>query len=379
MIRNQEIAIDSGAIFLSQTVSIIMPAYNAEKYIAESIRSVLAQSYSNWELIVINDGSTDKTEEIVRAYASDDRIKYILQRNGGQGKARNKGIKSSTGTLIAFLDSDDLWAENKLELQVRALNEMGVDLVFSDGFFFTGTDSSNERCKFSENYGRFARFGKFSGPQMFDLLLEHNSIPTLSVLARKSLLLEVGLFEEEGITSVKCEDYDLWLRLAKNGAVFYGMQQPLVRYRIHPEASSRKAYEMATAEITVVKKHIHESALDKETIRKRIGVLYEYMLWTLLDEYRMEEAKQCVEDVLMWSLYKRKDVYRNLITALVDNGKFAEATELIDELSNLNKTDVISLLQKGLIRVYPKAYNFISKQILYRTEFHLNRFLSLFR
>jgi teichuronic acid biosynthesis glycosyltransferase TuaG len=104
-----------------------MPAYNAEKYIAESIRSALDQTHTNWELVVVDDGSTDGTAEIVRGFRrADDRIKYIFQQNGRLGKARNTGLENSTGRLIAFLDSDDLWARGKLELQVKIMEETGA-------------------------------------------------------------------------------------------------------------------------------------------------------------------------------------------------------------------------------------------------------------
>src|SRR5215467_11570142 len=103
-------------------VSIIMPAYNAEKYIADSIRSVLAQTYTDWELIVVVDGSTDNTASLVQQFVTrDSRIKYFFQENGRLGKARNTGIKNASGSLIAFLDSDDLWLETKLELQLQEI------------------------------------------------------------------------------------------------------------------------------------------------------------------------------------------------------------------------------------------------------------------
>src|SRR6185369_4654551 len=115
----------------TKLVSIIMPAYNAGKYIADSIRSVLAQTYSNWELIVVDDGSTDDTAAIVQDFTKrEGRVRYIYQENGRLGKARNTGVRNSQGDLIAFLDSDDLWIETKLELQLRALREQNADLVY---------------------------------------------------------------------------------------------------------------------------------------------------------------------------------------------------------------------------------------------------------
>src|ERR1700744_5385897 len=102
---------------MAELISIIMPAYNAENFIGSAIESVLDQTYLNWELIVVNDGSTDQTAAIVETFAaSDKRIKCISQPNMRQGAARNTGIKNSRGDLIAFLDADDLWLPGKLEL-----------------------------------------------------------------------------------------------------------------------------------------------------------------------------------------------------------------------------------------------------------------------
>src|SRR2546430_979121 len=122
-------------------VSVIMPAFNAERHIVESIQSVLSQTLPDWELVVVDDGSTDNTAEILRTFVSADaRIKYVYQPNGRLGKARNTGFQHSSGGLIAFLDSDDLWLPEKLELQVTALAEHDADIVYTDGFIFRGDD-----------------------------------------------------------------------------------------------------------------------------------------------------------------------------------------------------------------------------------------------
>jgi glycosyltransferase involved in cell wall biosynthesis len=146
--------------FVRQLVSVIMPAYNAGKYIAQSIRSVAAQTCAGWELVVVDDGSTDDTAEVVRGFASADaRVKYVQQANGRQGRARNNGIAHAAGDLIAFLDADDLWVERKLELQLKAfaveekavaVDEVGVRL--GEGFqcccavvFWSGRARSRRR------------------------------------------------------------------------------------------------------------------------------------------------------------------------------------------------------------------------------------------
>lgn len=113
-------------------VSIIIPAYNAQEYIGETIESVLAQSYKNWELLIIDDGSIDNTKIIIEYYLSDSRIHYFFQSNIGVSVARNKGISHANGDFIAFLDSDDTWNTNNLDLKIQCLKYFNVDFVFSD-------------------------------------------------------------------------------------------------------------------------------------------------------------------------------------------------------------------------------------------------------
>ena len=144
-------------------VSVIMPAYNAERYIAESIQSVLDQSYGNWELVVVDDGSTDKTAETVQRFAAgDSRVNCIFQQNSGQGKARNAGIENSSGSLIAFLDADDLWLREKLERQVQFLIDTKVDVVYSDVIIFYERDTDLGLTEFP------TATGETEGLKMFD-------------------------------------------------------------------------------------------------------------------------------------------------------------------------------------------------------------------
>jgi teichuronic acid biosynthesis glycosyltransferase TuaG len=210
-------------------ISIIMPAYNAERYIAESIRSVLAQTYQNWELIIVDDGSTDRTAEIAQSFVlADSRVKYIFQQNTKVAAARNRGIGKAAGDLIAFLDSDDLWMPEKLERQEAAMRDGNMDVVFCSGFIFTGDDTTDESTPYPSIKG------KFDGAAMFKLLLVEvaNRIPVLSVIVRREALLDAGLFDESPALYYGAEDYDLWVRIARRGEVFYGMDERLVRYRV---------------------------------------------------------------------------------------------------------------------------------------------------
>jgi len=276
-------------------ISIIMPAYNAERYIAESIGSVLSQTYQNWELIIVDDGSTDKTADVVlNRSSSDSRIKYIFEENKGVAAARNTGIKRSSGDLIAFLDSDDLWLEEKLELQVRIMEEVNADVVFSSGFMFDEEDTANETV----TYPTF--LGKFDPPDMFKLLLVEvaNRIPALSVLMRRDVLCRTKLFDESAALYYGSEDYDLWLSLAKHGAVFYGMTEKLVRYRVRANSLSRNKAEMMKAMVAVVEKHQHDPSLNRIERKRMYGIAYRALTSAFVAENRVAEAKASMKELV---------------------------------------------------------------------------------
>jgi teichuronic acid biosynthesis glycosyltransferase TuaG len=311
-------------------VSIIMPAYNAEKYIAASIESVLAQTYSDWELIVVDDGSTDSTATVVQEFAtSDPRVRYIFQENGRLGKARNTGISNSTGRLIAFLDSDDLWLPTKLEVQTRAMAENNADVVYSKSYVFCDENIDDETQTLTSSAG------KFSGPDFFDSLIRYPQIPVLTVLFKRSALDRVGLFEE-GKAYHGCEDYDLWLRLARAGLVFYGMPDILARYRRHGTAMTAMRSNMFKLTLLIVQRYIDQSGLSELEKQRRLTGLYREVVSSLIDEGKISEAKQFVHELYLW-----------------------------------NKNSIVTRLQKILISIWPRQFNFISRECLYRTEWHL--------
>lgn len=314
---------------MRQLISVIMPAYNAGKYIAESIQSVLDQTYQNWELVVVDDGSTDNTAEVVEAFAlKDARVKILRRRNGGQGAARNTALAQARGPLVAFLDADDLWIPNKLSLQVSALSETGAQVVFSDGFYFTDDDTTDESLPFE------TMKGKFAGEEMFKLLFAYNRIHILSVLVRRDSLDAVGLFEESRLCQ-NCEDYDLWLKLARNGAVFYGMHEHLVRYRRHAGSMTASQVKALAPMIATLKKYASDIRLSPVVVRRRL-----------------------------------RQLHRSLLPALIDEGKLSQARECAEELYALDRFGIISLLQRLVVRTAPHNFDFVSRQ-LYRVEWRL--------
>jgi glycosyltransferase involved in cell wall biosynthesis len=201
-----------------------MPAYNTAQYISKAIDSVLQQTYTRWELIIVDDGSTDDTATIAKRYAAKDkRVKYFYQSNAKQAAARNKGIHFSEGHYIAFLDADDLWKPYKLQKQVDFIAATQADVVFAD---VDVIDEHDNPLRSSWN----VQDAVYKGDKGVLAFLQDNRAPVLTVLATKKALLEAGGFNE----SPDCqyvEDYDLWLRLLQRGFVFAGSSECLATYR----------------------------------------------------------------------------------------------------------------------------------------------------
>lgn len=204
-------------------VSIVMPAYNCEKYVIEAIDSVLAQTYSNWELLVIDDGSKDNTLRIINEFGNkDSRIKALPNdKNMGVSATRNRGIDLASGDWIAFLDSDDMWEPSKLEKQFKAAQESSAE------FLFTGSSYVNEESKPFK--------GIFEVPEKvsFKMLRNQNVISCSSVLIKKKFFENIKMEKDE-----MHEDYAAWLRILKIGVTAYGVNEPLLIYRISRNSKS---------------------------------------------------------------------------------------------------------------------------------------------
>lgn len=214
----------------SPLVSVIMPAYNAERYIAQAIESVIAQSYKNWELIIVDDGSTDNSAAIIKGYCEQQsKIVYLHQSNGKQGKARNLGISRSKGVYIAFLDADDLWTAEKLQFQISCFNErQELDLLFSQGHFLHEQTTSNFNVEIKATWN-------LSDLESF---INGNKIPIASVMLKKKAILKVGGFSISNNTQFG-EDYLLWLKLLSTNHIFSSVNQRLFYYRIHGKQATK--------------------------------------------------------------------------------------------------------------------------------------------
>lgn len=207
------------------TVSVVIPAYNASRWISETLGSVLAQDYPALDVIVVDDGSTDDTAAIVAQFGQ---VRYIRKSNGGEGSARNVGIRVAYGEYVAFVDSDDLWLPEKLRLQVELLIHTGLMWVYSDGYAF---DSGTGNTLYS-----FSKMTcQHSGDILQQLLLE-DFIPCPTPLIRRCVFDEVGYFDESKSLFMRA-DWDMWLRIAARYPVGL-VNRPLVRYRVHSGSGS---------------------------------------------------------------------------------------------------------------------------------------------
>ena len=212
-------------------VSVVMPAYNAEKYIADAIRSVLRQTLTDLELIVIDDGSVDKTAQIVREMAGiDERIRFCPnEKNMGTARSRNRGMDLSRGEYVAFLDSDDNWHPRKLEKQMQMMENTRAELVYCSYAIVDGDGA--KRCR------------DFLVPETIDLdgLLKENVIGCSTVLLNRSTA-ESCRFRDDFYH----EDYVLWLQMLQSGCRMAGVREVLVDYRYHPD--SRAGNKLASAQ-----------------------------------------------------------------------------------------------------------------------------------
>lgn len=206
-------------------VSVIIPTYNRANFIGETIQSVLDQTFQDFEIIVVDDGSTDNTKEIIESFIKKSgKIKYLYEKNSGTCAApRNVGFYNSTGKYLCFLDSDDLWLPEKLQKQIDFFKNSGNEKL---GFIDCGTLIINEHGKeIKNNYN----FPKYQGNVYKDFLKYNFVLSPGSVLIKRSVLENIGLFDEN---LPSAEDWELWIRISKKYE-FASLKEPLFKYRVH--------------------------------------------------------------------------------------------------------------------------------------------------
>ena len=212
-------------------VSIVMPAYNAAKTIRSSIESIQAQTFQDWELIVIDDGSKDCTADILREMvATDGRIRFLQnEKNSGASYTRNRAVALATGEWIAFLDSDDMWRHDKLEKQV-ALADLHPDMVVS----YTASSFIDDE---GNSYGYIMPAIE---RMTYKQLLRKNLMSCSSVMIRASVMKSIRMPNDQ-----MHEDYYVWLTVVKECGVAYGINEPLLIYRLCANSKSSNRFKSA--------------------------------------------------------------------------------------------------------------------------------------
>ncbi len=267
-------------------VSVVIPTYNRGRYISSTIDSVLRQTFNDLEVIVVDDGSTDDTRDQLEKYNS--RIKVIHQKNSERAFSRNTGVANSTGKYIAFLDSDDLWLEDKLEKQVEILDESpDTVLVFGQS---QRINAENERIETAK------RQTKGESGNVFEKLLLRNFIVSATPLLRREGFETTSGFQTQYIPY---EDWEFWLRFSLLGK-FHFIPEPLAKYRIHPEQSVKLARAEKIEEVTLALlndsfklKPISEKIKNKSLGLANLRFCYWYLLANQPEKAR-EKASQAV-------------------------------------------------------------------------------------
>lgn len=238
-------------------VSVIIPTYNRRDLVREAIASVLAQTYRDFELVVVDDGSNDGTAEAVREIAG---VRYFYQPNRGVSAARNRGVALSNGELLAFLDSDDIWQSRKLESQVA----------------FFGAHPQAQICQTEEIWLRHGvrvnphnKHRKFGG-DIFARSLELCLVSPSAVMLRRELFERVGGFDE-GLPA--CEDYDLWLRIAATVPVHLIATPFVIRRGGYADQLSRRFWGMDRFRVTALCKLLGAAVLSPEQQRLAVAIL----------------------------------------------------------------------------------------------------------
>jgi len=240
-------------------VSIIIPTYNRCAWIKNAIDSVLQQTYQNFELLIIDDGSTDITKSVLTKYENS--IKYFYQENKGPSSARNLGIRKAKGEFISFLDSDDRWLKRKLETQVKlAESDPNIKICYTDEIWIRNGIRVNQKNIHKKHSG-----------WIYQKCLPLCIISPSSVLMHREVFEEVGTFDEE---QTVCEDYDLWLRMSNVYPIRFINKPLIVKYGGHADQLSQKYWGMDRYRIKAMVKMLDTDQLSAENRMATIRVLH---------------------------------------------------------------------------------------------------------
>lgn len=331
-----------------QLVSIIIPNFNHARFVGEAINSVLQQDYEDVEIIVVDDGSTDDSREVIARYGN--KVKYIYQENAGLSAARNTGIRASKGEFIGVLDADDMYESTFISALVSVLNaNMDADGVYC-GYQFV--DQENNLLPQIENR-------PVQSDELYKMLLDGNFFVPESVFLRRYVYDDVGLFDE---ALRACEDWDVWLRATKKFRIIHA-SEVLTRHRILAGSMSTDPLRMLTARLAVLKKHVGIEPLENGSsiVHRAYGRAYLGSCVEYLQFGGKDRAYDC--------FYKMANICPDLLVE-VDTyyqlGCGDQPKGRMGDLSSLN----IQLNSATLIRMMKKLY--ADEEISNKTK-HLER------
>lgn len=248
-------------------VSIIIPSYNASAYVKEAIDSALAQTHKDIEIIVVDDGSTDDTKQILEPYIRSNKIHYIYQANKGLSGARNTGIKAARGEYVALLDADDLFLPEKIEKQVEHLEtHPNCDVSYCDLYHFNDREPDN-LLKLNYRY--------YSGKDVLPNLLKQSFIAPVTVVFRKSVFARFGLFDEA--MRQYAEDLEFWLRLTYGGAQICFLPEILAKLRLRGEGNIQSLENQPKMKLTALRVIENLNAKMSQTERRASGIRFSLM------------------------------------------------------------------------------------------------------
>ena len=265
-----------------KTVGVIIPNYNNAHYLGSAIQSILNQTFTDYEIIVVDDGSTDNSRDVVSVFGG--KVRYIWQENKGLGGARNTGILASNAEFVGLLDADDEWKPDYLEKMMSLVQNYPEAVVYYSSA--QGMDASGKDLP--QTFGRTT-----SSNEIYQNLLRANFIIPSTVVFRRAVIVDVGLFEEKNRDLHGCEDWDLWLRLAPSHP-FAGTAESLVRYRLHTQTFSANPRHMQEAVKTVIQKNfgVDDGQYENWSAEKKraFGGVYRYHTLTSVKKQGNWEA-----------------------------------------------------------------------------------------
>ncbi len=321
-------------------ISVIIPVYNGEKTIRETIESVLNQTLSDFELIVINDGSQDSTLEIISSI-QDPRLRVISYPNAGLSASRNRGISQATGDYISFIDADDLWTPDKLEAQLRALEASPQAAVA-----YSWTDCIDESSQFLRQGSHITASGNIWANLLLSNFLDNGSNP----LIRRQALTEVGGFDE---SLRAAEDWDMYLRLGAHYH-FVAVPSPHILYRVSADSMSSKVSKQEVETLKVIERAFSQAPESLQHLNKcSLANLYKYLTWKALDG-TPERRKSLIAVKFLWhtvshdpSLLRRRIIWKVMLKiaiAFLLPPEFASA--LLEKMTRLSNLDTLFLYTK---------------------------------